>query len=356
MMNCLTCFLGGTSPDGFRTYFGSMIADTDFHSYIIKGGPGTGKSSLMKRLAEAFPDDDKEIYCCSSDPDSLDAVVFTEKKVILVDGTPPHVFEPEYPGAVQQILDLGAYWDTGRLKRSKERIIDANSAYSQHHIRCRRYVKALASVVGDTCHIGNCALNEEKLDGFVKRLSKKILPKKSGSVCGRKEFRQLSALTPKGYLTNIPQGYGIYLLNDSYYAGSDKFLRKFADAAAEKGYTVSISVCTLFENESFEHMLIPELKTAFITADPINDVYTASKQPINFRRFYDKNTLAEKKLRIKFNESAARNLRDEAVLSLKNAKTEHDALESLYIPAVDFDSVNRLCYTLISQIKSLSAE
>ena len=355
-MNCLTCFLGGSSPNGFRTCFGEMIADTDFHTYVIKGGPGTGKSSLMKRLAEAFPDDKKEIYHCSSDPDSLDAVVFSDRKVIFVDGTAPHVFEPEYAGAVQQILDLGVYWDIGRLKKSKNDIIAANSTYLQHHVRCRRYITALSAVTADTCQIGSSALNEDKLEGFIKRLSKKILPKKSGAEEGKIQFRQLSALTPKGYLTNVPDDYTVYLLNDSFYAGSEKFLRRFADIASQKGYDVSVSVCTLHGNEFFEHMLIPELGIAFFTANPINDLVIAAKQPVNFRRFYDKSVISGKKLRIRFNESAARNFRDEAVLSLVNAKTEHDKLEQFYIPAVDFDGVNRLFYSLISQIKSLSAE
>ncbi len=352
-MNCLTCFLGGSSPTGFRSHFGNMIADTDFHTYIIKGGPGTGKSSLMKRLADAFPDDRKEIYHCSSDPDSLDAVVFTDRKVIFVDGTPPHVFEPEYPGAVQQIIDLGAYWDIGRLKNSKNEIISANSAYLQHHARCRRCITALSAVIGDTCQIGISALNKEKLDGFIYRTAKKLLPKRTDNAAGKIEFRQLSALTPQGYLTNIPYDYTIYLLNDNLYAGAELFLRKFSDIAVSKGFRVSISVCTLYGNESFEHMLIPEIKTAFITADPINDITIAAKQPVNFKRFYDKSVISGKKMRLKFNASAAKDLRDEAVISLKNAKTDHDSLERLYIPAVDFDGVNRLCYDLISRIKSL---
>lgn len=351
-MNCLKCFLGGSSPKGFRTHFGELIADTGYFTYIIKGGPGTGKSTLMKRLAEAFPDEEKELYQCSSDPDSLDAVVFKERKVIFVDGTAPHVFDPEYPGAVQQILDLGACWDASFLKKNKEEIISVTAEYLRHHASCRRFITALAAVADDTCQTGRLALNEKKLDGFTERLAAKLLPRKKGAGEGKTEFRQLSALTPKGYLTNIPEDYAVYLLCDSCFAGSDIFLRRFADIASSRGYGVSISVCTLHGTESFEHILIPELKIAFMTANPINLLSPETKQPINFRRFYDKSALLSKKARLKFNEAALKNLREEAVKSLVNAKAEHDRLEEFYIEAVDFDSVKRIQYDMISKIKS----
>ena len=61
--------------------------------------------------------------------------------------------------------------------------------------------------------------------------------------------------------------------------------------------------------------------------------------------------MSSKKLRIRFNEAAVKNLLDEAAASLVSAKSEHDKLEQFYIDAVDFDGVNRLCYSLISQIK-----
>lgn len=355
-MNCLTCFLGGASPSGFRTHFGEYIADPAFHTYIIKGGPGTGKSSLMKRLAEAFPDEKKEIYHCSSDPDSLDAVIFLEHKTIFVDGTAPHCFDPEYPGAVQQILDLGAYWDESSLRKAKEGIISATADYLQYHARCRRYITALAAVSGDTAQIGETALDSEKLEGFIGRFSKKVLPKKQADAEGKLSFRQLSALTPKGYMTNVPEGYTAYLLNDRFYAGSEKFLREFTDIAIKKGYDVSVSLCTLHNEDAFEHILVPELKIAIFSANPINSLVISAKQPINFKRFYDKNIVTAKKSRIKFNESAAKNLLTEAVSSLVNAKAEHDGLEAYYIDAVDFDSINRLCYSLISKISGENAE
>ena len=42
---------------------------------------------------------DVELHYCSSDFDSLDAIVIEELKVALMDGTAPHVMEPEIPGS-----------------------------------------------------------------------------------------------------------------------------------------------------------------------------------------------------------------------------------------------------------------
>ncbi len=352
-MYCQEYFLGGSSPNGFSTHFGEIMSDPGFYACIIKGGPGTGKSSLMKRLADAFPDEEKELYHCSSDPASLDAVIFSGRRVVLVDGTAPHAFEPEYPGAVQQILDLGACWDASFLRKNKDEIIAVTDECQRRHASCRRYITALAAVADDTRHIGALALNEDKLDGFAARLAVKVLPKKRGADPGRISFRNISAVTPDGYLTYPPKGYSVYLLNDSFYAGSDVFLRRFADIAASRGYSVSVSVCTLHGSETFEHLLIPELDLAFMTATPLNGLELTEKQPVNFRRFYDKSVLCEKKERLRFNRTAAADLLAEAVNSLKSAKAEHDRLEEFYIDAVDFDSVNRVYYSMVSRIKSL---
>ena len=347
-----TYFLGGTSPIGFRTPFGKLISDTDYHTYIIKGGPGSGKSTFMKKIASTCTDEERDLYLCSSDPDSADAVVLKKSKVIFVDGTAPHVFEPQYPGTVQEILNIGDCWDSETLKSQKNDIIAADTAYSLHHVRCRRYLSAAASVIDDSRAIAESALDTDKLDGFVSRFAKKIIPYKN-AVKGKILFRQISAVTPKGYITIPAEDDDIYLLNDPYSSAADRFLREFSELLSDSGFDCEISECYISGYEFYEHLRIPELNIALISANNINKIQLDDKVPINFMRFYNKDILSEKKLRLKFNLEAADELVSEAVSCLVSAKAAHDKLEEFYTEAVDFSKVNALYEKYTSMLSAL---
>ena len=71
-------FLGANSPQGFYSLYDQLICPEQARAiYILKGGPGCGKSTLMRRvgaLAEqaGVP---VEYIICSGDPASLDGVI-----------------------------------------------------------------------------------------------------------------------------------------------------------------------------------------------------------------------------------------------------------------------------------------
>lgn len=91
-------FLGVNSEAGFYSLFEDFINKRS-RVYVIKGGPGTGKSTLMRSIGKQAEQRGLEVEYlhCSSDPASLDGIFVKELGACMVDGTPPHVLEPPYP-------------------------------------------------------------------------------------------------------------------------------------------------------------------------------------------------------------------------------------------------------------------
>ena len=140
-------FLGAMTQNGFSTEFGKIMADKEYFTFILKGGAGTGKSSLMKKIAAEFePTEDVTRFYCSSDPASLDAIVLHTSKAIICDGTAPHVMECSYPGVCQKIINLGEYWDEQKLKAFKSEIIEVTDKNKSLLARSKRFTTALSNV------------------------------------------------------------------------------------------------------------------------------------------------------------------------------------------------------------------
>ena len=86
-------YLGANSPAGFYSLYDQMLDPAEAEDImILKGGPGCGKSSFMRRVAAAAEERGLQVEYirCSGDPDSLDAILLPEKKTAIVDGTAPH--------------------------------------------------------------------------------------------------------------------------------------------------------------------------------------------------------------------------------------------------------------------------
>ena len=49
-------FLGALSPAGFTGWFAQAAAEDGQTAWLIKAGPGCGKSTLMRRLLDAAGD------------------------------------------------------------------------------------------------------------------------------------------------------------------------------------------------------------------------------------------------------------------------------------------------------------
>jgi hypothetical protein len=107
-------FPGNNTVRGFFSYYPYILEQKQAHKiYCLKGGPGLGKSTLMKTIGQTLLEEgeDVDFLHCSSDPDSLDGILIRKKNVAMIDGTSHHVVDPLHPGAVDTILHLGDFWN-----------------------------------------------------------------------------------------------------------------------------------------------------------------------------------------------------------------------------------------------------
>ncbi|MGL4991852.1 MAG: PRK06851 family protein [Sarcina sp.] len=87
-------YLGGATSNGSVDFV--MNITENLKRYFIKGRSGTGKSTILRKIAKKAVENgfDVELYHCGFDPDSIDMVVVRELNFAIFDSTAPHEYFP----------------------------------------------------------------------------------------------------------------------------------------------------------------------------------------------------------------------------------------------------------------------
>ena len=138
-------FASANSYYGFKSYFDAIFNSEKIDRiFVLKGGPGCGKSTLMKNVARTFEDncEDIELFRCSSDKGSLDGVILRSagKSCAVIDGTAPHERDTKYPGATDEIINLGENFNTEKLKGYREKIVELSDIKSNAYKNAYGYI------------------------------------------------------------------------------------------------------------------------------------------------------------------------------------------------------------------------
>lgn len=336
-------FAGANSGEGFRNLFSEMVdIENTYDFMVLKGGPGVGKNTFMREIGRTMEaaGTPVEYLWCSGDPDSLDGVVLPELRCAVADGTSPHVIEPQYPAAVDRYVDLGRFYDLTAAKAGAEEVKTHTHAYKAAYVRAYHSLKAARQVELDAVASVGRAFDAARLDHRIRGVIARELRSK-GNQEGKTIRRFLGSITHKGYIWRYdsvdvlcPK---IYEFVDSWgLAGTA--LARLHEAAVGKGWDTII--CPSPEDPArMEHLLIPGLGLAFVTSRP---GMSYGKKPYRRIRLDAMTSELDGKSRLRFQARMTALLREEAVAALKDAKQNHDALESVYNPYVDFDGVRAL--------------
>ncbi len=339
-------FLAANSPSGFVSFFDELYNPyRNCRAYIIKGGPGTGKSSFMKKIAAAAEEKGHEVtrVFCSSDPQSLDGVMIPSLSVCVADGTAPHVLEPRFPGAVENIVNLGEFWNEKELFQKSDEIRSLSLENSIFHRRSSRFLSAAGALFQENERLLAPYVLEDKLSGFAARFCARETPKKKHAAPGKKSVCLLSGITPQGIVffdeTVKACASRVIGVEDEYGCVSGRLLEQIGACAVKNGYNVIFCRCPMKPKEDCEHLIIPEVSLALVTLKSLHGIELSVARTVHARRFLKDGAVLRSR-RLLLNRNLAAELTENAIEMLAKAKAVHDELEKLYTESMDFKKLN----------------
>lgn len=329
-------FAGANSGEGFQNLFHEIADIEDTYDFILlKGGPGVGKNTFMREIGKTMEQAGTavEYLHCSGDPDSLDGIVLPELRCAIADATAPHTLEPRYPAAVDRYLDLGRFYDLTAAKAAADEVKTYTRAYQAAYERAYHCLRAARQVELEAVSLIKQGFDAQRLEKRIEGIVEREFGKGNGTT-GKITRRFLGSITYKGFVWRFDSVDAlcgrVYEIEDTWgLAGTA--MEKLQRGAVGRGLDV-IACVSPEEPTRVEHLLIPSLDVAFVSSRT-GMRYTGK----SLRRIRVDALIEGKKPKLQLR--MMRELREEGISNLRQAKVAHDHLEAVYNPYVDFDGV-----------------
>lgn len=340
-------FAAANSGKGFMSFYSEIFAcESIERRYIIKGGPGTGKSSFMKRIsAEALARGRTvEHYRCSSDPDSLDGIVI-DGKIAIIDGTAPHSEDTELAGARDEIVDLGAFWNSKALRQRREAIELLRKQKSECYKMAYRYLNGCDGIFEINRSLVLKAVAQKKLERAVSRYLSSIPRGEGGGIrpAIADSFGMKGRVRFDSYERSAKK---LYVIEDFFKTGH-LFLRALITGALQRDCPLRVSYDPVHVSEP-DAVYFCHTGDCFVISDGAGE--HKGDVRINMKRFVSAEKIRAVRSRVRANDRIYDALLESAKDSLTSAGESHFELEKIYSSAMDFDAQNEFCEAFITKL------
>ncbi|MFA9423811.1 MAG: hypothetical protein ACERLG_09550 [Sedimentibacter sp.] len=346
-------FAGNNTSKGFYSYFDNLIkAEEARRIYILKGGPGVGKSTFMKKFGQSMLEKgySAEFIHCSGDNESLDGVIIPELKIALIDGTAPHTIDPVIPGAADEIINLGTYLNNQQLEKHKSKIIQILKNISNLYDSAYRYLDGAGTISEEISfiydqYINNSKFNEMCANAIDKLFPDNFLSTNPGNI--RKLFSE--SFTSSGYINYTPslcedkKIWAIVGENSNY---TSIFLRRIVEETIRRGYDAECYYNPLTP-ENIQHIYLPHMNLIIISSENVAN-YNCD-EIFDLHLLLDSENLKNRISEIENNMLLYDLLVKNALTKLSETKKMHDLLEIFYVNSMNFKGADECFDSVVAQ-------
>lgn len=338
-MSGINLFAGANTAQGFYSFFNYLARDDLQRVFILKGGPGTGKSTFMHKVIEELANKRIDKYFCSADPNSLDGIYIRDYDATIVDGTAPHTIDPHLPGAVQEIIDLGRCFGK-ELIRSRQEILQLSIAKASQFNLAYRWLD-LAARQEDIIQSTRKAVSPEQIRTDVQCIAQ-LLPEKA---CGHNTQAFATAITGSGYTSFLHElerhaPVRIFLVggNREY---NNRVLQGVKTILLQRQIPAVFLHCSL-QPQYLEHIYVADVIAIFSKQRPHHQFTTGKEFGPQEPVFSD----LEKEQAISIQRGRE---------ALYRAQQLHAEIEKIYIPQMDFACVDEQRASVMAKIAQLKS-
>lgn len=341
-------FMAANGYTGFRNYFQDIFNPYGYtRLYVLKGGPGTGKSSLMKKIYNEFCTLGYkcESIHCSSDSTSLDGVIaaINDKKFAIIDGTAPHETDAKIPGAIDEIINLGTAWNKNSLISQRKTIEKINKRKANHYREAYEYLR-IGGMISDEIERG--ILNA--YTGFdLQFINDVLFDLVENSPDYEQKTRLLSSFSKNGYqVPDIKEKYPKGISVTGSFGSEYVFLNHLLEEVVKRKISHT-RFPSPFSDKLTEAVYLNDSDTLVTNIGTYEDILDTSA-------FLNPSHLNQNKEKFTYYAKLREELLSRAQNEFSLASQAHFELEAIYSETMDFELIDKITNNIISEIKQKS--
>lgn len=358
--NITNYYASGNTARGFYSVYESILQQLE-RVFILTGGPGTGKSSLMRDIGVEWVKKgyDVEFLHCPSDNESIDGMIIPALKVSIIDGTVPWGIELRAPGIIEKYVHMNTAWDEAQLTTQKDEILHYTMRMKESLQKAYATFAEALAIHDEWEKIYILNMDFDKANELTQSTIQMLFGDQSTHKKPITQHRFLGAATPNGpvdFIQNltadIPKR---YFIKGRPGSGKSTMLKKIARHAEGKGFDVEVYHCG-FDPKSLDMVVVRELGFAIFDStapheyfpnrdgDETIDMYGTVIAPETDEKYNCEIASVSQRYKAKMKEGTA---------FLLEAKSWRDKRKQLYTKAMDFAKVNEIKEMIQSEINTI---
>lgn len=358
--NCSHYFARGNTARGAHFMYGSAFEGLN-RIYVLTGPQGTGKSTVIRSLADSLLAKGRHVQCFHSPlrPDELDGIIATELKIGIVDGRVCEGVPSKETGETVAVNFAEALDNSRISSKDLETIDDLKGNLIEVYSKAYETFLTALRIHDEWEKYYIESMDFMKADQVTQELIQDLYAghENDTPTAGRHLF--FGAATPKGAFDFI-QSLTAQLERRIFIkgrpgSGKSTLLKKLAAAAETNGIDVQVYHCG-FDPNSLDMLIFPKLSTAIFDStapheyfpdrdgDEVLDMYTRTMAPGTDEAFAAEIADIKERYSAKMKEATAH---------LASAEAIDTQIKAIYTAATDFAIVEELRLQLQSELNEL---